>query len=383
MPRIAPFEALVYDTDVSGPLEEVTARPYDVINEAGRRDYASRSPYNVVRVDLPDPELEGGYDGAATRLREWRDGGALRLRAPGYVAYEMIAPPGITVRGVLCALELEPWGGAIVPHEEVMAGPVRDRLRLLRATRTHLSPIYGTVPGPHRDLDLLLRATGELPPEGEVVDQEGVRHRTWWLPSDAPIDRWLGTDRLLIADGHHRYTTALAYRNERHASDGPGPWESVLAFLVDAGSTAVPVLPYHRIQRAGEVLGGGRPAQDLPDVLAGVDDATGIIGSCVRTSDGMLRWSLHHVDGTPPAVRSLHARHLDATAPGDALTFTHDVDEAVGAVLAGDAVAAYLLPPTTPATIMAVAGAGGRLPRKSTFFWPKPRTGMVMFPLQP
>ena len=386
MPRVAPFEALVYDTDVAGPLEEVTARPYDVINEAGRREYAGRSPYNVVRVDLPDDGLAdpgAGYEDAARLLEEWVERGVLRRRPPGYVAYEMTTTSGPTVRGILCALQLEPWGGDILPHEDVMEGPVRDRLRLLRATRTHLSAIYGTVAGPHDELARLLEVTCAGSPDAEVTDQEGVRHRTWHLPAATPIDRWLAEDRLLIADGHHRYTTALAYRDERHRREGPGPWDRVLAFVVDAGTQAVPVLPYHRIQRAGGAMPGGTLAPDLEDVLTRVDDAKVRIGALARDRDGAARWWVHDLDGDPPAVRALHASFLDAAAPGEDLAFTHDVDRAVAAVLDGEAIAAYVLPATTPERIMKIATAGGRLPRKSTFFWPKPRTGLVMFPLEP
>ncbi|MEX0983483.1 MAG: DUF1015 domain-containing protein, partial [Actinomycetota bacterium] len=346
MPRIAPFTALVYDTDVAGPLEGLTARPYDVINEAGRQDYVARSPYNVVRVDLASDPLAppaARYAASQQVLRDWTSTGVLRREPLGYVAYEMsTSGPGAVpaVRGVLCALHLEAWGGAILPHEDVMDGPVADRLELLRATRTNLSAIYGTVPGPHAELADLLSGICATPAQGEVTDQEGVRHRTWPIPPDTPVSTWLADDHLLIADGHHRYTTALAYRDERHRADGPGPWDRVLALVVDAGTQDVPVLPYHRVQRTGMALGGGTLVDDLATLFAGLDDVAVRIGSVTRGPAGELRWRLHDLHGDPPAVRALHEAHLDAAAPAQASSFTHVAADAVEAVRSGEVVGA-------------------------------------------
>jgi hypothetical protein len=196
------------------------------------------------------------------------------------------------------------------------------------------------------------------------------------------MDRWIDEEHLLIADGHHRYTTALAYREERHAAHGSGPWDRVLALIVDAGTQVVPVLPYHRIQRAGAVLPGGDEVRGQTELMSALDDHDVRIGSLRRAADGSLSWRTHELAGEPPAVRALHA-YLDDAAPGDSLSFTHEANDAVQAVSSGEAVAAYLLPPTTPERIIGVVEAGGRLPRKSTFFWPKPRTGLVMMPLDP
>ena len=161
MPRVSPFTGLVFDPDVTGPLEVVTAPPYDVIGEAERRAFLSSSPYSVVHLDLS--EADGGrdrYERAAELLATWRREGALVQSAePGYVAYEMrfrLEARERTIRGLLCALQLEDWGGAILPHERTMPGPVEDRLRLLRATRANLSAVYGTVTGPVPALASLL-----------------------------------------------------------------------------------------------------------------------------------------------------------------------------------------------------------------------------------
>ncbi len=286
------------------------------------------------------------------------------------------------MRGVFVALELEPWGGSVIPHEHTMPGPVEDRLRLLRATATHLSPIYGTVSGPCPPLSEMLDRTCARAPTEELVDEEGVTHRLWEVSADEPVDDWLRDDDLLIADGHHRYTTALAYRNERHEAAGPGPWDGILALIVDAGTQTVPVLPYHRVQISGGPPQAGREARDLDDVLERVSDADLVVGTITVRDDGSLCYGLLDLDGTPPVVRALHEQVLDRAAPGDALRFTHSALDAQQAVAAGEAIAGYILPPTTPGRVLTAIERGERLPRKSTFFWPKPRTGMLFMPVR-
>jgi len=389
VPRIAPFPGLVYDPAVAGPLDRLTAPPYDVISESRRRSYLDASAHNIVHLDLAegneDPDApDNRYVGASELLRTWTRTGVLRRTPPAYFAYEVsFELDGVArrIRGIFCAMDLEPWGGMVLPHEHVMPGPVEDRLCLLRATATHLSAIYGTIAGPCEPLRDLLDRTAQAPAHYQVHDGEGVTHRMWSVDGDTPIHRWVADEPLLIADGHHRYTTALAYRDERHAADGPGPWDRILTLLVDAGSQTVPVLPYHRVQLEGEPPpSGGDPLPDLSAALAGVDD-DGVFATVVPGRDGLPEYRLHRLQGGPPAVRALHDEILDRTAPGDALRFTHDAEDADEMVRTGQAVAAYLLPPTHPERRMAAIARGARLPSKSTFFWPNPRTAMIMMPL--
>jgi uncharacterized protein (DUF1015 family) len=392
MPHVAPFRGLRYDPAVAGELSRLTTPPYDVISEPKRHRYREASPFNAVHVDLPegveDPtDPENRYAHAGRLLSFWEESGALvRADEPRYYAYEVAWTPSegarTHLRGVFVALALEPWGGSVIPHEHTMPGPVEDRLRLLRATATHLSPIYGTVSGPCVPLAELLERTCRGAPAEELLDEEGVTHRLWEIPRAEPIDTWLRDEELLIADGHHRYTTALAYRDERHAADGPGPWDAILALVVDAGTESVPVLPYHRVQVAGQALAPSRPATDLDDVLARVSDEGLVVGVITRRDGRGPGYGLLDLDGSPPVVGALHAAGLDAAAPGDALRFTHDAADAERAVLSGEAIAAYVLPTTTPARVLAAIEHGDRLPRKSTFFWPKPRTGMLFMPVR-
>jgi uncharacterized protein (DUF1015 family) len=387
VPRLFPFRGLQYDPSVAGPLDRLTAPPYDVISESDQEGLQARSRYNIVHVDRTDAAGGDGasaYATAGSLLADWRATGVLRMSGfPTYYGYELrYRLDGVRhrLRGIVGALELEPWGGDILPHEHTMPGPIEDRLRLLRATRTHLSPIYGTVSGPCARLNELLDRTVDGDPIANVRDHEGVEHRMWAIDGREDVTSWLADEPLLIADGHHRYATALAYRDERRAADGPGPWDRILSLVVDAGTEEVPVLPYHRVQIAGEPPTGGRPAADLAGVLADTDDLHLRYGTVTKVA-GTVAYRVHSLRGNPPTVLALHEQLLDRVAPGEALRFTHVAADADAAVHDGSAIAAYLLPGTTPDRVRAVIDRGGRLPRKSTFFWPKPRTGMILMPV--
>jgi uncharacterized protein (DUF1015 family) len=391
MPRVFPFDALRYDPAVVGELELVTTPPYDVISDARRREYQQRSPFNVVHLDLADgPGAPGNptdrFERAGRLIAAWQNAGALvRAGTPSYFAYEMRftldRTPG-RVRGVLCAMQLEEWGAGVVPHERTMPGPIEDRLGLLRATRTHLSAVYGTIGGPSAALATLLARVCATEPSAELVDEQGVEHRAWPIPEGEPLAGWLASEPLLIADGHHRYATALRYRLERDQDDGPGPWDRLLTFVVDAGSERVPVLPFHRIQLDGDVPQVGRPAAGLDEILRSVSDDDAVVGLATRQG-GELRHRIVSLGGEAPAVRALHEGFLATATGAGALLFTPDPVEAEAAVRSGEAVAAWFLPPTTPERIRTVVDRGERLPQKSTYFWPKPCTGMVMMPLDP
>ena len=378
MPRVFPFEALVYDVAIAGTLERVTTPPYDVISESLQRAYRAE-PLNIVQIDSGAGDDRAGYERAGTILRRWIDEGVLVRTPPAFHAYEMRPSSTERVRGVLCAMDLQDWGGDVLPHEETMAGPVEDRLRLLRATHTHLSAVYGTVGGPCPSLGDLLDDVTSSPPEAELVDEQGVSHRRWTIPPNMPVGEWLADEPFLIADGHHRYTTALAYRDEMRATSGPGLWDRLLTFVVDAGSERLSVRPFHRVQLTGATPEPGRVMADLEALLGSLSDDDLRVG-IVRRSGADVELSMRELTGEPPTVRALHETLLDAIPPGS-LRFTPEAVEAVAAVTTGEAVAAYLLPPTTPDRIRKVVERGERLPQKSTYFWPKPRTGVVLMPL--
>jgi uncharacterized protein (DUF1015 family) len=389
VPRIWPFSGLLFDERRVGSLAAVTAPPYDTLDGEQQRRLRAASPYNIVHLDLPQAGANGDANGnqytrAASILERWRRDGVLRPPSgPVVYPYEMrFRFDGVerTLLGMICAVDLDTSERWIVPHEDTMPGPVDDRLRLLRAVHTNLSPVYALSAGSPRPLGLTswLQAVPQGDPVFEIVDDEGVRHRMW-ITEDPPPD--LAEDEsLLIADGHHRYATALRYRDEMRRSAGSGPWERLMMFVVDAGSQRPPVLPIHRAVVDGPAPPAGDRVRDLGELSAGLDDERLTYG-IIRRRGGRVVHELARLDGKPPTVCAITAEVRGLDDPR-AIQFTHDAAEAEELVRAGRASHAYLLPPTTPRRIREVVDAGGRMPQKSTYFWPKPRTGAVLRPLE-
>jgi uncharacterized protein (DUF1015 family) len=388
--RISPFVGLLYDAARVGPLERVTTPPYDTIGPADQRRYLSADPHNVIRIDSPeerphDGEADEKYRRAGGWLRAWRDDGVLvATPRPSYYPYEMrYSYHGAerVIRGLVCAVELEDWGGSILPHEHTMPGPIEDRLRLMRATRANMSAIQSVFAGPVDEVADLVDAATATQPAAALTDEQGVDHRLWVAPAvgdDDPLARALARVQLMIADGHHRYTTALRYRDEMRATAGPGPWDRVMMLIVDAVAQDLPVLPFHRVVRSGSVPRDGVRVRDLEEILSEVDDAKLRYGITARDADGSLEHRVAELTGDPPTVYALHEQVLPEGAAD--ITFTPDPVEAEMAVRSGEAVAALILPATRALRIRDVVDRGERLPQKSTYFYPKPRTGLVVRP---
>ena len=385
VPRVSPFTGLLFDTARVGPLHLVTSPPYDTIAEDQQRVLHALSPYNVVRLILgrdepADHETNNKYTRASDLLRSWREEGALVTTGPAWFPYEMTfryQGRQRRVRGFICEVELEPWGGSIRPHERTMPAPIEDRLALLRTVRANLSPVYALSRGPHPNLAALLDGATRSDPAAKVTDQAGVEHRMWVSTDGSEIPSWLESDELLIADGHHRYTVALAFRDELRAQHGPGPWDRMMMLIVDAGTEDPPVLPIHRALMSGEPPDEGRPVRDLVEVLSELHDDELTYGS-VTLEDGRVIHRVDELKGDPPTVCALHEQVLAGV--DDRLRFFPDAVAAEEAVRTGEAVAAYFLPPTRVDRIRSVIDHERRLPQKSTYFWPKPRTGFVIRP---
>jgi uncharacterized protein (DUF1015 family) len=387
MSLVSPFVGLMFDGSTVGSHDLVTTPPYDVISEDERRRYLDASPYNVIRLVLgPDDAGDGGagtkYTQAASDLRTWRSNGVLvPTERASFYPYEMrfsLHGRRRAIRGVVCAVELEDWGGSIVPHERTMPGPIEDRLRLMRAVRTNLSSIHAVFRGPSEPFAAFLDDAMTHDPAATASDEAGVEHTLWVTEPNPEVAAWLEPESLMIADGHHRYSMALRYRDEMRAAHGPGPWDRVMMFIADAAVQEPPVLPFHRIQTGGPHEPGGTRVRDLAEVLETVSDEKLVYGSAAL-EDGLLVHRIAEVPGTPPTVCALHERVLGDV--DEQLRFTPDAVEAEDAVRNREAVAAFFLPPTDAARIRDVIDRGERLPRKSTFFWPKPRTGLVIRPL--
>lgn len=390
MPIVRPFAGLWYDPARAGPLELLTTPPYDAITPGDQDRYYRASPYNVVRLILGrrEPGDDGSanqYTRAASFLGSWIDEGVLvGTGRPCVFPYEMaFSLHGVerVIRGVVAEVVLEPWGGSIIPHERTFAPAIRDRLRLLRAVQTNLSLPYVVHRRPAPEVTEFLRRATLAPPAREVTDESGTRHRLWTSDEGDLVGEALRETDLLIADGHHRYAVALGYREEMRALHGPGPWDAIMMLIVDATAERPPVLSLHRVVTGRPPPAVGERVRDVEEILASIHDDPPTFGT-VGIEDGALVHRVGSLDAGPPAVEALHRTILDEVPP-DAIRFVADAAAAGRMVADRSASVAYLLPATSVDRIWEVVEAGRRLPPKSTSFWPKPRTGMVLRPLTP
>src|ERR671919_2794748 len=258
MPELRPFRGVRYTP--MGPLKELVCPPYDIISPDEQVRLHERHPYNAVRIELPFSEGRRPaerYERANRRFREWLESGVLVTdSAPSMYVYrqDYVSPDGDRgrVAGVIGALRLEAFGRdtGVLPHERTMPGPIEDRLSLLRACPVNISPIYAVYRG-EGGLAPFLEALGNRPPDARFTDDTGSLHRLWAVSLPAEIDMLrdaLAPGPLVIADGHHRYETALAYHAEQDGT--PGGHDAVMCFCVDADVEDLVVFPFHRAVRS-------------------------------------------------------------------------------------------------------------------------------------
>jgi uncharacterized protein (DUF1015 family) len=417
MADVEPLRALHYDLNRTGGLQGVVAPPYDVIDAAQRADLEARSPYNVVRIDLPTGIHP--YDNAARLLEAWRDEGVIvRDEAPAVWPLEQrfTGPDGEarTRTGFLARVRVENYGpGRIRPHERTHPGPKADRLRLTRATRANLSPIFSLFDDPDGAVtEALATATNDAAPWGESSEADGTVNRLWRIADPAiiaTIHDALDTSELLIADGHHRYETARVYAEE---IGGEGPQRYVLMCLVALEDPGLTVFPTHRLLRdlrpdQHEALADAIRRDFDIQRLDSTDELVPAYGQPVRLGyiDAHFRqpWMLTLKDqAIADAALADHAapyRRLDtavlevlilkgALGMTDddidhlaGLSYARDFEQALGLVQDGDYDAAFFVAATPIDQVREVAAAGESMPPKSTYFFPKVPTGLVFNPL--
>ena len=389
MPRFEPFIGIRYDTASLDPAL-VTAPPYDVISPTNRAALVASAPTNVVRIDLP---IDGDdpYGDAAQQFAQWRSEGVLiEDPQPSFTVYRMDAPNenGIIghTTGVIGAMELtRPGEGDILPHEFTTPKAKSDRLDLLRSTRSNLSAVWGLSPA--RGLTALLESS-----EAPLCrfEADGVTHSVWRITDTARIDAIraaIGSAPIVIADGHHRYETSLAYRDERRASDGNGGQaDAVMTFVVELVEDELDVGPIHRLLAGLPEGFDFRAAFDpfFEFEAFRFNDAPTVrriqeLGGLVLVLPGDT-WLLRPRPETISATRDLDSSRLDlalASLPDHTLVYQHGVEHIRSAVNSGAAQAGVLLRPVTIDQIIEIAKGGEKMPPKSTFFAPKPRTGVV------
>jgi uncharacterized protein (DUF1015 family) len=395
VPGFHPFPGLRFSRSHIGSLDDVVCPPYDVISESERVALEARSPSNIVRLELPRDDDSGldRYQRAASLLDAWRDGGILhRDTGPAFYGYRMsfTEPAGVARQtvGVIGALELEPPGSGILPHEETTPKAKTDRLELLRATRTNLSPIWGLTPAS----GFSSCCPPPAHPLEHAVDLDRVTHEVWPITDPEQIKdirAAVESQPVLIADGHHRYETALTYREEqlRQGAKG-GDDDTVMALIVELAEEQLTVQAIHRL------IQGLPSGFDLPGALAEWFDVTPTAPADRTITTRMAEagaMALLTPSGvwlarprpvlTGAATHDLDSSRLDvalAALPSHELVYHPGWGHAAAAVATGQADAAVLLRPVTVAQIGEVSLGGVRLPPKTTYFWPKPRTGMVV-----
>jgi uncharacterized protein (DUF1015 family) len=429
MAEIALIRGILYDPQ-KVQIDHVIAPPYDVISEDDRARLEALEPHNVVRVDLPRGEGDERYAGAASLLEGWIGEGVLKRDArPAIYRYHQVfsvAELGgrrFTRRGLIAAVRLQGYDDKVIlPHERTLRGPKEDRLKLMRATRTQFSQIFGLYRDPSMVTERALGGVDTRAPDLEGQTQDGTVHRVWRITDRetiAQIGRTLAHMQVYIADGHHRYETMLALRDElREAGAGSrASSEFGTFFLMNMADPGLVVLPTHRLVhslpsfdreallgRAAEYFsvttleGGARDAAALKLAVherAGGRPTFGMIVPGEETAwilrlqtDARLdvHRSLANLD-----VTNLHGLILERFLGIDReaqetqrnLTYVKETGDALARVARGEAQVGFIMNPTRVDQVLDAADHGQTMPQKSTFFYPKIATGLVMNPFSP
>lgn len=434
MADVRPFQGILYNPERAPDLAAVTTPPYDVISPAAQVGYYERHPLNIIRLELgqehpKDDHLDNRYTRAATTFARWRLEGVLQQDvAPGmYIYQQHFSAQGqaFTRTSLLARVRLEPWeAGVILPHERTLTKAKDDRLHLLRACTANLSPIMAVFDDDESAVSEVLATATKAQPLAHFTDDAGEAHRLWHI-SDAVVVAQLHAvftaKQLYIADGHHRYETALTYRDEvSELHRGLTPDEAanfVLMALVALDDPGLVVLPTHRLlrgldsQRIAEIptalqpfweleqLSHTLPAEALTTRLA----AAGTDAHAIIVATHKHRW-LARLNDTgrarmqttdePAAWQALdvavaHELIIDTAfgiprsdvATSEQISYTHDITEALAAVETDAAQVAVLLNATPAQQMRDVAKVGGRMPQKSTYFYPKLITGAIINPV--
>jgi uncharacterized protein (DUF1015 family) len=393
MPRFEPFRGTRYASPGPDPTE-VTAPPYDVLSAQDRADLAAAHPHNIVHVDVPvAADGPGRYAAAAATLDTWRAAGVLVTDPePAFYVYRMAftgedGAPRTTV-GVVGALEVGGQDADVLPHEQTTPKDATDRLELTRATGANLSPVWGlSLAG---GLAELLRVPGT--PLASVVDPDGVSHHLERVDDPvraAAIGASVTASPVVIADGHHRYHVARTYAEEQRAEHGgeDGPWDLTLTLVVPLQPDHLEVRAIHRLLRCTEP--GWDPLAHLDEffeprvyglVDAGLPAELVASGSlCFVYADGMgvLLTPRPEMFAMVRDLDTARLEHALAGAPVE-VRYQHGMDKVVDAVRRNEADWGVLLRPVTVAQIATTAHERTLMPPKSTFFTPKPRTGLVL-----
>jgi len=406
--RIYPFHPLRYTTK-AGNLADVVTQPYDKISPAMRKRYLAQSPYNLVRIILgettpEDSDTNNVYTRAAGHLDSWTASGILARDAePGIFPYfqEFTVPDTgdrLVRKGFIALGAVEEYAAGIVHrHEQTLSGPKKDRLELLRHTHAHFGQIFMLYPDQAGAIDALLDEAAAGAPLAEIEDEYGAVHRLWKITAAGMIQQLMADKRLLIADGHHRYETALAFRNENPGLAGA---DRVMMTFVNMYSPGLRILATHRLVN-GLAAGFLEPflkaaAEDFAvseiDSLNALQKAWETSGdrTIVGAAIGAKRYLLEYRRSGELDVRVLHEKLLgkalgiseQAVRDEKNLRYIRGIDAAVSEAEQGGAQIAFLLKPTSIQQVAGTSFGGGVMPQKSTDFYPKLLSGLTIYKLE-
>jgi uncharacterized protein (DUF1015 family) len=437
MATITPFKGIVYNQDRAGSISSLVCPPYDIITPAEQQELYRKNPHNVVRLEFGlespgDTADDNRYTRAAALLDEWFKTSILRQSdVPAIYIYEMEYVLGRTtkkLRGLICLVRIEDYDSGIVkPHETTLSGPKTDRLNLLRACKASFSQIFSLFSDPKGNVSgILAKVSGR--PEMEVKSGDGVLHRVWTLSDKNDIEvivREMADKPFFIADGHHRYDTALNYRNERRKAagsfTGDEPYNYVAMYLARLEDPGLTILPAHRalfnlnnfdprrfeddlnryfnIERIDfDKKSEPKDRRTILETMAHRADHSHVFGMRVKGEHSYYLLTLRNeadMDALLPD-KSVAYRRLDVSILhhliidkllgikmethklGLNIEYIKDADEADKRVHDGAAEIIFFMNPTKVSEVREVAAAGERMPQKATYFFPKLLTGLVM-----
>lgn len=435
MAKVVPFKGLRYNTDKFGDLNAVCAPPYDITSADEQRALYDKSEYNIVRIDNGmdfdgDSDKDNRYTRGGESLKKWIDEQVLiKEDEPAFYIYEQIfslndGKPAHSLKGIISLVELAEFSeNVILPHEDTISKAKDDRLKLMRATGANTSPIYSLYLDEEETIARLIEANSEGEADISFTTEENVKQNIWVVKDKDVVERiskLFENKRLYIADGHHRYETALNYRKERHEAEGTEvgtcSYDYIMMMLVSASSSGLFVFPTHRlvrnIERFDETMLVGFLTEEFSaaKIHFTEGDYAGIITDKLASAMDDKLFALYtggnyyyllrlkDIGAVDAAIsgKSEAYRHLDVTVLHklilekhlgiDAenmrnqmnLVYMREAADAVEAVKSGEYQCAFLINPTKVSEIREIASANEKMPQKSTYFWPKLVTGIVI-----
>ncbi len=437
MAKVVPFKGLRYNTEKFKDLESVTAPPYDIISAEEQQELYNKDEYNVIRLDYgmdfdSDDDENNKYIRSAAYLKKWIEEEILKFEdEPAFYIYEQIfqldidESPSHSLKGIISLVQLEEFSKKIIiPHEETLKKAKRDRLGLMEATATNMSQIYSLYMDPDQAIADIISECSDGAPDVSFTTKDNVIQNIWIVKDPVMINvisKRFENKQLFIADGHHRYETALTYRNMRHEKDGTDvgtqPYDYTMMMLVSMDDSGLFVFPTHRmikdVSNFSEQLTIGMLTDDFnaSKIYFTEGDIAEIIKTKLRNTVDEKRFAfytgqnyyyllkikdVHTMDGLIEGKSDTY-KHLDVTilhklilekyfgideqslANQEHIEYTKSAAEAVKRVDSGEFQCAFLINPTKVSEIRDISLANEKMPQKSTFFWPKLVTGIVIY----